>query len=314
MSVPLITVIIPMRPGDAEPLALAAARRLDHPADRLEIIVARGKQPSVQRNTALRAAKGDLIYFLDDDSLPPPDNLRRVLVHFADAKVVMVGGPNVCPADAPPLEQAFATVMGTWLAFGPSRARYTPVGKARASGEKELILCNLMGRREALLAAGGFDEALYPNEENALMDELQKRGGALRYDPEFIVHRRPRRTLGAFCKMLMNYGRGRAEQFRLHPTLGSAPNFVPPLFLLNLVLTPLLPKLLLWPLALYAVAVLAQTLVSSSRCLFNGARVAPLIVVSHLGYGLGFWKGLFTRPQPKPPEQVPVTLETLSPT
>lgn len=314
MSVPLITVIIPTRPGDAEPLALAAARRLDYPADRLEIIVARGKQPSVQRNTALRAAKGDLIYFLDDDSLPPPDNLRRVLVHFADAKVVMVGGPNVCPADAPPLEQAFATVMGTWLAFGPSRARYTPVGKARASGEKELILCNLMGRREALLAAGGFDEALYPNEENALMDELKKRGGTLRYDPEFIVHRRPRRTLGAFCKMLMNYGRGRAEQFRLHPTLGSAPNFVPPLFLLYLVLTPLLPKLLLWPLALYAVAVLAQTLVSSSRCLFNGARVAPLIVVSHLGYGLGFWKGLFTRPQPKPPEQVPVTLETLSPT
>ena len=314
MSNPLITIIIPTRPGDEEPLALAAARRLDHPRERLEIIVARGKQPSVQRNTALRAAKGDLIYFLDDDSLPPPDNLRRALTHFADAKVVMVGGPNVCPPDAPPLEQAFAHTMGTWLAFGPSRARYTPVGEARASGEKELILCNLMGRREALLAAGGFDEALYPNEENALMDELQKRGGTLLYDPAFIVHRRPRRTLGAFCKMLTNYGRGRAEQFRLHPTLGSAPNFVPPLFLLYLVLTPFLPPLLRWPLALYAVAVLAQTLATSSHCLFNAARVAPLIVVSHLFYGFGFWKGLFTRPQPKPPEQVPVTLQIISPT
>lgn len=313
MSAPLITVIIPTRPGEADPLALAAARQLDHPRDRLEIIVARGKQPSVQRNTALRAAKGDLIYFLDDDSLPPPDNLRRVLAHFADPQVAMVGGPNVCPADAPPLEQAFAAVMGSWLAFGPSRARYTPVGMARASGEKELILCNLMGRREALLAAGGFDEALYPNEENALMDELQRRGGKLTYDPEFIVHRRPRRTLGAFCKMLMNYGRGRAEQFRLHPTLGSAPNFVPPLFLLYLVLTPLVPTLLLWPLALYAVAVLVQTLVSSSRCLFNAARVAPLIVVSHIFYGLGFWKGLFTSPERNPSEQVPVTLETILP-
>ena len=29
----------------------------------------------------------------------------------------------------------------------------------------------------------------------------------------------------------MTYGRGRAEQFRLHPTPGSALNFVPPLFL-----------------------------------------------------------------------------------
>jgi len=313
MSAPFITVIIPARPGDAEPAALTVARRINHPADRLEIIVARGKQPSVQRNTALRAAKGELIYFLDDDSIPPADNLGRACGHFADAKVVMVGGPNLCPADAPPLEQAFATVMGTWLAFGPSRARYAPVGNARPSGEKELILCNLMGRREALLAAGGFDEALYPNEENALMDELQKRGGTLLYDPAFIVHRRPRHTVGAFCRMLMNYGRGRAEQFRLHPTLGSAPNFVPPLFLLYLVLTPFLPPLLLWPLALYAVAVLAQTLVSSSHCLFNAARVAPLIVVSHVCYGLGFWNGLFTRPQRKPPEQVSVALETISP-
>ena len=313
MSAPLITVIIPTRPGDESPPALAAAKALDHSDSRLEIIVARGKQPSVQRNTALRAAKGDLIYFLDDDSLPLPDNLSRALAHFADPKIVMVGGPNLCPPDAPPLEQAFAATMGTWLAFGPSRARYTPVGKVRASGEKELILCNLMGRREALLAAGGFDEALYPNEENALMDELQKQGGVLLYDPEFIVHRRPRRTFGAFCKMLMNYGRGRAEQFRLHPTLGSAPNFVPPLFLLYLVLTPFLPTLLLWPLALYAIAVLGQTLASSSHCLFNAARVAPLIVVSHVFYGLGFWKGLFTRPQPKPPEQVAVSLETISP-
>src|SRR5213075_1736262 len=77
---------------------------------------------------------------------------------------------------------------------------------------------------------------LYPNEENALMDELQKRGGKLIYDPEFIVHRRPRSTLKAFMKMLKTYGRGRAEQFRLHPTPGSALNFAPPLFCLYLVL------------------------------------------------------------------------------
>ena len=328
--VPLVTVIIPTRPGDAEPLALNAARALDIPVEWLEIIIARGNQPSVQRNTALRAAKGEWIYFLDDDSLPPPDNLRRALPHLSDANVVMLGGPNVCPPDAPALEQAFAAVMGSWLAFGPSRARYTPVGETRASGEKELILCNLMGRRDALLAAGGFDEALYPNEENALMDELQRRGGKLIYDPAFIVHRRPRRTLGAFCRMLMNYGRGRAEQFRLHPTLGSAPNFVPPLFLLYLVLTPFLPPLLLAPLALYAAAVLVQALASvaadvrrlrsNAECsqslltsAATGVRVVPLIVVSHSFYGLGFWKGLFTRPQPKSPEQVPVTLETILP-
>ena len=94
----------------------------------------------------------------------------------------------------------FAVVLGCWLAFGPSRARYIPVGTPRPSGEKELILCNLLARRSSLLELGGFNEALYPNEENALMDELQKRGGQLWYDPEFVVQRRPTRLSAGFFK------------------------------------------------------------------------------------------------------------------
>ena len=38
--------------------------------------------------------------------------------------------------------------------------------------------------------------------------------------------------LPAFCRMLITYGRGRAEQFRLHPGPGSLLNFIPPLFFL----------------------------------------------------------------------------------
>ena len=226
----------------------------------------------------------------------------------------MVGGPNLCPPDAPKPEQAFAAVMGNWLAFGPSCARYTPVGHLRATGEKELILCNLLARRATLLAAGGFDEALYPNEENALMDAVTARGGKLLYDPEFFVQRRPRPTLEAFVKMLLNYGRGRAEQFRLHPTFGSALNFVPPLFCLYLLLTPWLPTLLLWPLGLYAAAVLAQACTLNTCPVCGLPRMLPLIVLTHVCYGLGFWRGWFTRLKPATTiAPVAVILETISP-
>jgi len=305
---PIITVIIAAPPSLAEVPSVAAARQLEYPADRLEIIVARGKQPSVQRNVALRAARGEWIYFLDDDALPPPDNLRRAEKFLSNPAVAMVGGPNVCPPAAPLLEQVFAVVLASWLAFGPSRARYTPVGEVRDAGEKELILCNTLARRDALLALGGFNEALYPNEENALMDELQKRGQRLVYDPEFFVHRRPRRTLKSFLKMLRTYGRGRAEQFRLHPTPGSALNFVPPLFCLYLVLlaaleifggdkfSAALKSAAVLPLGIYLLAVIGQTLVSIFSAGFVRAVASlPLLVASHVFYGLGFWRGLFTK-------------------
>ena len=118
-----------------------------------------------------------------------------------------------------------------------------------------------------MLELGGFNELLYPNEENALMDDLQKRGKLL-YDPELFVYRRPRRSLKSFVKMLLNYGRGRAEQFRLKPTVGSAPNFVPPLFCVYLLALPLLwlplKCLSLLPLAVYGVALLVQAAVAGA--------------------------------------------------
>lgn len=301
-TLPSVTVLIAARPDQAEVKAVAAARALDYPPGRVEILLARGKQPSVQRNTGLRAARGELIYFLDDDSVPRPDCLLRAAAHFANPAVKMAGGPNVCPREAPVLEQVFALVLASWLAFGPSRARYLPVGRVRPSSEKELILCNLVARRDALLELGGFNEALYPNEENALMDTLQKQGGTLLYDPGLVVERRPRSTLGSFARMLRTYGRGRAEQFRECPTPGSALNFVPPLFCLYLIALPALiwraPGGNAWlaPLLLYAAAVLAQTLalVPAGR-LGPSLAAAPLIVLSHLLYGYGFWRGCFTR-------------------
>ena len=322
-ALPSVTVIIPARPDEPEVKAATAAQQLDYPVEKLEIILARGKQPSVQRNTALRAARGELIYFLDDDSLALPGNLRRAVEHFRDPKVQMVGGPNLCPPEAPALEQVFALVLASWLAFGPSRARYAKVGRVRATSEKELILCNMMARREPLRQHGGFNEALYPNEENALMDEIQREGGKLLYDPEFFVYRRPRRTLGSFAKMLRTYGRGRAEQFRATPTFGSALNFVPPLFLVYLLTLPVVWAMTfvpsaVWqrdlyqlPLLIYGMAVLVQVIAHiPAGGAVRGLCTLPLIGLTHLLYGFGFWVGLFTKL--KPPGEtsnVPVKLE-----
>ncbi|MDW7979719.1 MAG: glycosyltransferase [Verrucomicrobiales bacterium] len=303
-QLPTVSVIVAARPEQADLIAVGAARALDYPKQNLELLVSRGRQPSAQRNAALKIARGELVYFLDDDSAPAPANLRRAIAHFADPDVQVVGGPSICPPKAPFIELVFALVLSSWLAFGPSRARYAQVGTVRATTEKELILCNLLARKQTLVALGGFNEALYPNEENALMDAVQARGGKLVYDPELVVYRRPRRTLRAFAKMLFTYGRGRAEQFRVYPTFGSALNFVPPVFCfylavalpLTLSLGVMNAKIVLGPLAVYGVALCAQAIGLIARGGFlAGICAAPLVALTHVLYGLGFWRGLFTK-------------------
>jgi succinoglycan biosynthesis protein ExoA len=293
-NLPLVTIVIPARHGQVELEAVAATRHLDYPPSLVEILVARGNQPSAQRNLAAREAQGQWIYFLDDDSCPDAGNLRRALAHDRP-ELGGVGGPTLCPPDAPVRERLFQAIMGSWLAFGPSRARYAAVGAVRETGEKELILCNLLMRRSVLLAAGGFDEALYPNEENALLDQVRAQGHRLVYDPGFTVWRRPRPTVRAFARMLFGYGRGRAEQFRLHPTPGSALNFLPPLFCFYLVATPFLPGVLLLPWVIYGAAVLCQSLFLPGLSWTRRMAAIPLIFLSHVAYGLGFWYGLGTR-------------------
>lgn len=307
-SAPCVTVLIAARPGQAVVPAAAAAAAFQYPPDKLEIIVVRGHQPSLQRNTGLRAATGELIYFLDDDSIPAPSNLERAVPQFTDPAVALVGGPNLCPADAPFKERAFAAVTASWLGFGPSRARYMRLGRRRPSGEKELILCNLVARKSALLEVGGFNEALYPNEENALMDQLQARGWKMIYDPDLIVYRRPRQNLRAFAQMIFRYGRGRAEQFRVNPTAGSLPNLVPALFCAYLILVPLLGWKAVFPLAFYFLALLVQWLVLAPQVGWSVATAAvPLIVLAHLSYGIGFWYGLTTKLAPPKPHVIAET-------
>src|SRR5208282_16272 len=99
--------------------------------------------------------------------------------------------------------------------------------------------------------------------------------------------------------MLLNYGRGRAEQFRLHPTLGSAPNFVPPLFCFFLAAWLFLPPLVRWALAVYGAAVLLQALAIVPLKKWHWLPgIGGLIATSHILYGLGFWRGCLTRPRP----------------
>ncbi|MDI6784310.1 MAG: glycosyltransferase, partial [bacterium] len=206
------SVIIPVALGGDVSKVTDSIANINFPAERYEILVAEGKQPSRQRNLAVQHAKGDILYFLDNDSETTPELFHKVAECYPDEKVAAVGGPNLTSPSDTDMQFAFGSALGSFFAHSSMAARYRPIGKVRESGEKELILCNLSVRREVFFSSGGFDESLYPNEENEFMNRLQQLGYKLIYHPEAIIYRSRRKDIFAFSRQLMNYGRGRMEQ------------------------------------------------------------------------------------------------------
>lgn len=236
---PVISIIIPVKPG-LVPAAITGLIAADRSASQIEILVAEGHNPSRQRNEAVRQAQGEIIYFLDDDSLVQPDCLKRLADHFADPMVTVVGGPSLTPSTDSLLQQAIGSALASALGAGGVRNRYQSRGTIRKTDEKELILCNLAVRRSAFISCGGFDERLYPNEENELLDRLRASGGILLHDPQLVVKRSQRRTLAAFARQMFRYGQGRARQTRIAGFSGIMP-FAPLflfIYLLSLPFTP----------------------------------------------------------------------------
>ncbi|MDO8445601.1 MAG: glycosyltransferase [Deltaproteobacteria bacterium] len=298
MSYPLVSVIIPVKPGKTVS-ALECVKWLDYPEERLEVFVSEGTQPSRQRNEAARKAKGEILYFLDDDSCPVPDVLKRMVGHFEDEKVAAVGGPSITPEGDSFMQRSFGAALGSFLGGFSIRNRYRRVGKARISSENELILCNLAFRKDLFLREGGLNEKLYPNEENELMNRLQEKGYRLVHDPDAYTLRSQRKTMTAFVRQMLNYGRGRAEQTLVSPSSFRPSHLVPTIFLLYLLSTVFSKNILyLAPLGCYLLANILSSIHSSLnwrewRFLYI---LPPVYLIMHICYGAGviwgFLRGL----------------------
>jgi hypothetical protein len=293
MTFPKTSIIIPVKPG-GEVRALQPLRRIDYPHESYEVLVAEGACPSRQRNRAAAEAEGEILYFLDDDSLVSPSFLRTAVGHYRDGSVAAVGGPSLTPESDTPLQHGFGLALGSLFGGGSVRNRYRRAGVPRETGDHELILCNLSFSAASFREAGGFDERLYPNEENELLVRMGRHGLKLVHDPELALFRSQRPTLRAFVRQLFGYGRGRANQILLGGGSGVA-TYAPSLFLLYLASLPFVHQPVYYlPLLCY----LGMGLVFSLAAADESGRILPalrlplLFPLLHLSYGAGLLWGL----------------------
>lgn len=294
------SIIIPVKPGGSVAACLHLKKIMpDDP--RYEILLAEGCAPSQQRNRAAREAVGDVLYFLDDDSLILPENLALCAAGMSDPAVAVVGGPSLTPAGDSPLQQLIGSALASAFGSGAVRNRYCADGETRETTDKELILCNLAVRRSVFADLGGFNECLYPNEENEFLERVTSAGYTLLHVPSMPVYRSQRRTLKAFIRQMFAYGRGRGQQTLITSTY-SLTSFIPMFFVIYLVIALICIKyvLLLAPLVIYLCAALLSTLLVLRRT----GRMFSLLLVAmyplmHVVNGVGLLWGLINgKPAP----------------
>ncbi len=287
---PLISVIIPVRPGGVAQAVLESLAGVDYPKEQIEVLIAEGTQPSKQRNEAAKQARGDLLYFLDDDSAIYANLFRDVLRWFCDDRIAAVGGPAVTRQTDTFVQKCFGHALGAYFGSLGMSYKFKANGWVKEATERDLILANLAIRREVFLAAGGFNENLYPNEENELLNRLSGKGYRFIYNAEAVVYRSQRENLAKFMAQNFNYGRGRMEHFFVNP------GFFAPMFLLPLVFVLYLctvPFVVRWwyliPLGLYVCLDLLQAIqIALEQRQGRVLLVVPfLFPLMHISYGCG---------------------------
>lgn len=254
--------------------------------------------PAIKRDRGAEAARGDYLAFIDDDAYPDPAWLTVAkLALAADPDLVAVGGPASTPRADPFWSRVSGAVYLSRFSGGfPERYLPTPPGRF----VDDWPSVNLIVRRDAFLAVGGFDSAFWPGEDTKLcMDLVRKTGGRIRYLPELLVwhHRRP--GLKKHLRQVGNYGLHRGHFARRYPETSRRPRyFAPSAWLLFLVLGLLIfPRSTLYALGLAAYAavlLLALGDIARHETPLVALAAAPYIVLTHLWYGAKFLRGFFS--------------------
>ena len=152
------------------------------------------------RNTGLEAAAGEVIAYLDDDAWPDPHWLQYLVQPLLDSDAVAAGGPNLPPADDPPVACAVANAPG-----GPTHVLIDDATAEHVPG------CNMAFRADSLRAVGGFDERYRAAGDDVdVCWRLQRSGGRIGFHPSAVVWHRRRDSVRAYWKQQVGYGRAEA--------------------------------------------------------------------------------------------------------
>jgi succinoglycan biosynthesis protein ExoA len=321
MNLPYVTVLLPIRNEEKSiESCLQAVLRQDYPADRMEIIIADGLSQDRTREIVARfQGKHSNLLLIDNPGLIVPTGLNAALTKAQGEIIVRVDGHTIIEPDyvsecVNALQRQPADNVGGKMnaigrtAFGNAVAVATSspfgVGSARFhySNNEEFVDTVYMGawRRDVFERIGLFDEELIRDQDDEFNYRLREHGGRILLTPKIKSQYTGRSNPRALWKQYFQYGLWKVRVLQKHPRQMSWRQFVPPVFVLSLLISTIMSAftragaiLLALAFGSYLIANLAASIYTASKRGWNHLLRLPLIYgILHISYGSGFLTGL----------------------
>ena len=162
---------------------------------------------SAARNLGWQSAAGEIVAYIDDDARPDPDWLIYLAAAFLKEDYAGVGGPNIPIPDDGDTANCVANSPG-----GPAQVLLSDCEAEHIPG------CNMAFRRSWLEAINGFDPQFrQAGDDVDVCWRTRERGGKLGFSPAAMVWHHYRRTVRAYWKQQMGYGKAEAMLERKWP-------------------------------------------------------------------------------------------------
>lgn len=154
----------------------------DYPWVRL-LRLERQTLPGPARNAGARLASRPIIAFLDADCIPPCGWVKTMAERHSQGQHAAGGGVEVAEPD-----NAYA-----WAGHMMEFREFSPFGEPRLVDH--VPSCNISYRRELFVAAGGFPDGYYPQEDLLFDARINQQGIKIFFDPHNSVRHFCRGTL-----------------------------------------------------------------------------------------------------------------------
>jgi glycosyltransferase involved in cell wall biosynthesis len=237
-------------------------------------------------NAAIAKSSYPIISRIDGHSEISKTYLRDAVEILQRTNAVNVGG-IMAAVGKTKFEKAVATAMRSPLGVGASRFH-----TGGSAGPADTVYLGTF-KKDALIAAGGYDERFTRAQDWELNYRLRKNGGVIWFDPSLLVTYRPRSSIKKLAKQYFQYGTWRRAVSRSYKGTANFRYLAPPtavlINILSIILGFVLSPLFLIPFATYLALIILGSLVIGKG--ISEKFYLPFVLITmHMVWGVGYLK------------------------